>query len=191
MWSLGTYNCHEVHHITDFFDDEQFGVLQETLDALSIEEAKVGYQDDSQVNTTIRSSKVSWLTPHNNEWLYEHVTNHINEVNYLYYKYDLTHFYDMQYTVYESTTSDFFSPHVDYHPMGNSMNFRKLSFSILLNDDYEGGDLVMHTTGGEVVVEKQKNSIVFFPSFVLHGVTPVTKGTRKSLVGWVCGPVFK
>jgi predicted 2-oxoglutarate/Fe(II)-dependent dioxygenase YbiX len=28
---------------------------------------------------------------------------------------------------------------------------------------------------------------VFFPSIVVHRVTPVTEGTRKSLVGWIEG----
>jgi PKHD-type hydroxylase len=33
--------------------------------------------------------------------------------------------------------------------------------------------------------------MTLFPSFVLHRVTPVTKGTRYSLVAWVSGPPFK
>jgi PKHD-type hydroxylase len=30
-----------------------------------------------------------------------------------------------------------------------------------------------------------------FPSYVLHRVKPVTKGTRNSLVAWISGPEFK
>ena len=37
---------------------------------------------------------------------------------------------------------------------------------------------------------KQKGSVVAFPSFVYHQVTPVTKGTRKSLVVWFCGKPY-
>jgi len=33
--------------------------------------------------------------------------------------------------------------------------------------------------------------MIFFPSYTLHEVTPVTKGTRYTLVGWVHGPAFK
>jgi predicted 2-oxoglutarate/Fe(II)-dependent dioxygenase YbiX len=34
---------------------------------------------------------------------------------------------------------------------------------------------------------KDRGSIFFFPSFVHHQVTPVTRGTRKSFVGWCVG----
>ena len=32
---------------------------------------------------------------------------------------------------------------------------------------------------------------IVFPSFFHHRVKPVTKGTRYSLVGWVCGQPWK
>ena len=35
------------------------------------------------------------------------------------------------------------------------------------------------------------NTITFFPSYTLHDVTAITKGTRKALVGWVLGPRWK
>ena len=37
----------------------------------------------------------------------------------------------------------------------------------------------------------EKGMITFFPSWLIHDVTPVTQGTRYSLVGWVNGPNFK
>jgi PKHD-type hydroxylase len=33
--------------------------------------------------------------------------------------------------------------------------------------------------------------MIFFPSFMLHEVKPVTEGLRKSIVVWVEGPKFK
>jgi hypothetical protein len=36
-----------------------------------------------------------------------------------------------------------------------------------------------------------QGTAIFFPSYVKHGVKPVTKGTRYSLVCWVVGPNFK
>ena len=38
---------------------------------------------------------------------------------------------------------------------------------------------------------RQKGTIIIFPSFIRHRVTPVTKGVRKSLVVWVDGPRFR
>jgi hypothetical protein len=31
----------------------------------------------------------------------------------------------------------------------------------------------------------------YFPSYMVHRVTPITSGTRKAIVAWVTGPGFK
>jgi|TARA_B110000977_G_C10777652_1_gene377276 predicted 2-oxoglutarate/Fe(II)-dependent dioxygenase YbiX len=75
-------------------------------------------------------------------------------------------------------------------------NCRKLSFTLLLNDDFEGGNLDIEcgSPGNPErvkTIELQKGDIVFFPSYLWHRVTPVTSGERHSLVGWIQGPVWK
>jgi predicted 2-oxoglutarate/Fe(II)-dependent dioxygenase YbiX len=69
---------------------------------------------------------------------------------------------------------------------------RKLSFSVLLSDpsEYDGGDLLIYEGKGPIVVPKRQGMITFFPSSVLHEVTPVTRGVRRSIVSWIHGPVF-
>lgn len=78
---------------------------------------------------------------------------------------------------------------------------RKLSVTINLNEpgEYEGGllnfDYGPHSTDGERYKEcteiKPQGSIIVFPSFLHHQVTPVTKGTRYSLVLWITGRPFR
>ena len=70
---------------------------------------------------------------------------------------------------------------------------KKLSFVIQLSNstDYEGGDLTLHLSDDPLVIPKKKGTICFFPSYVLHEVTKVTKGQRFSVVGWITGPQFK
>jgi PKHD-type hydroxylase len=77
---------------------------------------------------------------------------------------------------------------------------RKLSLTINLNlpGEYEGGNLKFdfgpHNEGKrfhECVEIRPQGSIVIFPSFVYHQVTPITKGTRYSLVLWSLGQPFK
>jgi len=75
-------------------------------------------------------------------------------------------------------------------------NVRKLSMTILLNDDYKGGQFQFRSFDkGKPVVKnpsiKSKGSIVIFPSSMVHRVTPVTKGVRYSVVAWFLGPPFK
>ena len=36
----------------------------------------------------------------------------------------------------------------------------------------------------------KKGSMIIFPSHIWHRVKPVTKGIRKSLVGWIVGNPF-
>ena len=66
---------------------------------------------------------------------------------------------------------------------------RALSVIINLNDNYEGGDLVF-TDQKEKEIKRLKlgkGSIVFFPSNFMypHGIQPITKGTRYSIVAWL------
>ena len=73
---------------------------------------------------------------------------------------------------------------------------RKISVTINLVDgnEYEGGNLRFdygphagknrYKTCEEI---RPKGSIIVFPSFLYHQVTPITKGTRYSLVMWVLG----
>jgi len=67
---------------------------------------------------------------------------------------------------------------------------RKLSISILLNDNFEGGGLEIESNTGENVL-KYQGDIVVFPSFLQHRVLPVTGGTRYSAVSWAYGPTFR
>lgn len=78
---------------------------------------------------------------------------------------------------------------------------RKISMTINLcePEEYEGGqlkfDFGLHRSQQErfhVCEEiRERGSIIIFPSFLRHCVTPVTKGTRYSLVMWTLGAPFK
>ncbi len=77
---------------------------------------------------------------------------------------------------------------------------RKISLTINLNKpgEYEGGNLKFdfgpHSTRDrfhECVEIRPQGSIIVFPSYTYHQVTPVTKGTRYSLVLWTLGEPFK
>ena len=76
---------------------------------------------------------------------------------------------------------------------------RKLSFTLNLTEPgtYDGGNLMFdfgkHSEKGfyECTEIRPQGSIVVFPSFIHHCVTPVTRGTRYSLVNWMCGRPFK
>jgi PKHD-type hydroxylase len=77
---------------------------------------------------------------------------------------------------------------------------RKISMTINLTlpSEYEGGNLKFdfgpHSHGDRFhncTEIRPQGSIIVFPSFINHQVTPVTKGTRYSLVLWSNGKPFK
>ena len=70
---------------------------------------------------------------------------------------------------------------------------RKLSISIQLTnpEEYEGGELYLYNDDKGTLMDKTQGTLILFPSYVLHEVMPVTKGTRNSLVTWVTGKQFK
>ena len=82
--------------------------------------------------------------------------------------------------------------HFDYHmDLGKGqMCLRKVSVVTLLTDpsEFEGGDLQFYN-GRSAKLEK--GDTVVFPSYMLHRVTPITKGMRKSIVLWAGGIVCK
>ena len=71
-------------------------------------------------------------------------------------------------------------------------NVRKISMSLVLNDDFEGGELEFATyNAGEceiVPIELNAGDMIFFTSGMEHRVAAVTKGVRYSLVSWFVGP---
>jgi len=157
-------------------------------------EIKDGVIDGNNKNYDIRKSSVSWLnsTSSDNARIYQTLTGVINHMNDKFFQYDLFRLESLQFTRYDSSESEFYGRHTDM--LAKSHGFqRKLSFSVLLSDpaDYEGGDLVFHYQTDPAYAPKDRGTIVFFPSSLLHEVTPVTKGVRYSLVGWIHGPNFR
>lgn len=100
--------------------------------------------------------------------------------------------------------NQFYGQHIDCHVTGNQeiptglnssitiplLSQRKISASLLLSkeDDYDGGDLIILS---DTIYTKKQGTIIVFPSFMAHQVTPVTKGVRYSAVCWMGGPKWK
>jgi hypothetical protein len=63
---------------------------------------------------------------------------------------------------------------------------RKINLVIQLSDesDYDGGDLIIDS----YTANRTVGTGIFFPATVTHTVTPITRGTRFSLIGHSWGP---
>jgi PKHD-type hydroxylase len=140
---------------------------------------------------SIRKSNVSWLVPsEKTEWLYRKLTDFVNTSNDQFFHFDLWGFSEgLQFTKYEAPDGKY-DQHIDKI---FSKNVRKLSVVVQLTDpaEYEGGDLNLYDGRLPTVAPRGLGNVGVFPSYVLHQVTPVTKGVRYSLVAWITGPQFK
>jgi PKHD-type hydroxylase len=105
--------------------------------------------------------------------------------------YSLSSQEETQLSRYKSTDEGHYDWHIDADAPQNGIQ-RKLSCVILLNDpsEFEGGVLQLKSMEDRNLLDKQ-GSIIVFPSFIEHKVTPVTKGVRYSAVIWASGPSFR
>jgi len=165
------------------------------------------------LNKEKRNSQNTWIpTTH---WVAGFLWHYVQRANRENFLYDLRNIdgESLQYTRYGE--GEFYGWHNDaglatqYKPqsVGNRgteivqdfMNencelVRKLSFSLQLSgpDDYEGGNVQFIDEGGNsYFAPRKRGTIVLFDSRTQHRVLKVTKGVRKSIVGWVCGPRWR
>ncbi len=140
-------------------------------------------------DTQNRSSVVHEVYPGDaTRWIYAKLEAALLELNARQYHFDLIGFLEGS-QLYEYGQDGFLGWHRDVG-MGYMSN-RKLSMTIQLSDDadYEGGNLQFMD-----FVEpapRGLGDLTVFPAFLMHRVTPVTRGTRYSFVSWVHGPPYR
>lgn len=164
----------------------------------SFNPAEMGVSGDGHKDPTKRRSETSWLHGSLRHLeVYTPLLQLINKVNKDFYGFDLTDPEPFQITRYDEKNQGFYAPHIDgiYDPVPIGEQIRKLSLSVQLTppEYYEGGEFEFPDDKENFNVEdsKEQGTVIFFPSYIKHGVKPVTKGTRYSLVCWVKGPMFR
>lgn len=159
--------------------------------------ASVGGVGSGQVLTDIRKSNVCFVNGIiSNQDIFLPLIAKVNEINQQYFGFELDQPETIQITEYDSVEQGEYKPHEDDAGFVglNQGPCRKLSVVIQLTDyaSYEGGELIFpeipdynssYATG--------IGTCIMFPSYMKHGVTPVTSGVRHSLVSWILGPSFK
>ena len=186
------------YHEKDFFNKVELTNLCQLLGVLQPlkTNATIAQRADNKevVVKGYRKSQVLFI-PRNKHtlWLYYKLGELVTRVNkQMKWDFDITTMSEqIQYAEYNSEYEGFYEWHLDIGD--NSSCKRKISISIQISDEreYEGGELQFKTGITEIDAPKNFNSVVLFPSYLLHRVKPVTKGIRKSLVLWISGPKFK
>jgi predicted 2-oxoglutarate/Fe(II)-dependent dioxygenase YbiX len=105
------------------------------------------------------------------------------------WKFDVTHSNQTDYLRYDE--HGHYKAHVDTFLNPNEKECRKLTVLVFLNDEFEGGKLFLQNGHEKIYPPQGPGTCLVFPSFMMHGVEPVTKGIRRSIVTWLVGPWFK
>jgi len=193
-WQLHTHQVNSYAYYSGLFDNEMLDGIIETGEKIKAEAASVGgsFTNAGGPNESIRKTTIHWIpTIEDNAWIFRKLTDVILAANEQWFGFDLNNIENLQYSVYN--VGDFYEKHVDHMFQGAGQYPRKLSFTMQLTDpsEYEGGETMLITAKDPFPIPKDRGTITFFPSYTLHEVMPITKGTRKALVGWVHGPRLK
>jgi PKHD-type hydroxylase len=174
------------------FTPSELDRIEAIGDGLALGKASLVGRSEDEEYSRIRVTRTAWIKPGpETKWIYDRIQAVIRSLNDKIWQFDIRGFSeDFQYTVYQGSEGGHYDWHVD---QGGLSNVRKLSASLQLTeaDAYEGCDLELHGTNFRECAPRTRGTLIAFPSYVLHRVTPITRGTRKSLVVWTTGPKFK
>jgi PKHD-type hydroxylase len=148
---------------------------------------KDGVLDHSVRNT--RTKKLNLLPE--NLWIQERIYNIALKVNQSYYHFNIGGLGELHVLEYEKDC--FYNWHIDITSDPNNCT-RKISIILFLSDpsDYDGGKLSwsLNSEPDTLNVTQELGSMILFPSFLPHKVTPVKRGIRRALVCWIHGDSF-
>jgi PKHD-type hydroxylase len=139
-----------------------------------------------------RKSKIRWIEdqPGINHLLWQKV----REANRNAFNVDVTDYCQIQFTEYSDEYGGCYNWHHDIDWNDDKGFDRKLSIVVQLTDgsSYEGGNLEFDEVQNPHTLQlRKKGSVIVFPSYLRHRVTPVTSGLRHSLVAWFEGPRWR
>lgn len=164
----------------NFLSAEECGfILNKCKEELTLSDAKVYNNPNTLQTKTTRKSSIGWIS--DLEFLNKRLTNKLREtfnINGM----EVTGIGPFQFTEYKE------GEYFDWHTDSNDTVYRDRFTSIViqLNNEYTNGILEIKNLKGELVpIENKIGTLYIFNSRLLHRVTPVTTGTRYSLVNWV------
>lgn len=172
--------------------------LQKIIDYCESKDLKSGITFGGKTPEEIEKVRISKIGFHSRSpetaWIFDRVNFVLQSANEMFYGFELNGYTSFQYTTYDAEQKGNYDWHMDMNMGSPTEEFepRKLSLTLLLNDDFEGGEFHLNT-GNQLtpaILPAQKGRALLFPSFMCHRVTPVTKGRRRSLVVWCLGPKF-
>ena len=167
-----------IEHRLDRFLEPEIEDIKEIGDALILEEGKI---TGDKVDHSIRNTKIAWIHPNTEtHWLFDRAIVIFSS------SLPFGTLQSMQYTVYRGEDNSHYTWHRDIGTGDKIMRARVNVCIVQLSNpsDYVGGVLQLKHEDQIIDVMKTKGMVTTFPIDMLHRVTPVTSGIRKTLIMW-------
>jgi PKHD-type hydroxylase len=179
-----------VIHRNNFLLEEQCVKLIRYFESNKYRNSELaGTYDKNLLNKEVRNTKELVIDD-------EKLTNKLKMVfelaNVTTYNYDIEEMEEVKLLKY--TSGGKYKWHTDCG--AKEISTRKLSVIVQLSDEdsYEGGDLefgITNETGeSNYTARRTRGSIIIFPAFLSHRITPITHGIRYSLITWMNGDTW-
>jgi PKHD-type hydroxylase len=192
------YHTHQV--FPKVFTAKQCERIVSMVEALEVSDGQLVGLDGDLHDAQYRQSRLSWLGfDDSTAWIFERLRAVAARAN-AQWQLELTGFTeDLQVTRYDEAGS-FYTWHQD--GLDGDVATRKLSMVVQLSDPatYDGCELELLEVAEDYDDEQRaawqrraraRGTVVAFPAFEYHRVTPLVRGTRLSLVCWIGGPPFR
>ena len=190
-WAFKTDHVERYAYWDNLFSKEECETIIKYGKSQKMQEGLVNNDDKTEIDNSVRSSKIVFLNPNaETAWFYQRITESVLSLNDRFFKFDLHGFSEgLQFTHYTAPHGKY-DDHVD-RLVGSTI--RKLSIVVQLTDDtqYEGGNFQIIDCKDPETLSRTQGTLLAFPSYALHRVTPLINGDRYSLVGWITGSPFK
>ena len=201
-------NFNDFYYFKNYFNDEKIEAIHEMVrrGGYKFEKGGTG-SDDKNIDRHYSNNRDIAYVPgdQNSWWLYNELERLTLEANDRLFQFDIQYVTDkLHYVIYPEpnipdrtgqTRSE--GGYLDWHMdigMG-AVNRRKLALTVQLSDpkDYEGGVFQCWFGGGGRFIDlpREKGDVLVMPTFIMHNVSPITKGERRALVFWTGGEPFR
>jgi PKHD-type hydroxylase len=188
-WGFECDNANEWAYWSQLFTENECDEIIKICKNKKLSEALI--TNDGSLDADYRKSNIVFVGANDLEWVYRRLTDACVNLNERFFGFDLWGFVEgLQFTEYK-TPGGKYSAHLDKIYGGR---VRKLSIVVQLTkpEKYKCCDLELITSDREPIkMSRARGDLLVFPSYILHRVTPIEKGTRHSLVGWITGKPFK
>ena len=174
-----------------FSPDECESILRRGVN-LPVMQANQGLNGENP-DLSYRRSKVKWMHEDIYRDVFERMWGLTTKVNRDFFGFHIDNLEYMQLGEYHERDRGEYKRHHDVFWLNGTNKHRKLSVVLQLTDPktYEGGKLTLNVQNQKPEDYFQQGTVIWFPSFIEHWVTPVTKGVRNSVVCWFEGPNWR